>query len=155
MQWRALLKGAPVEPGLAYAYITRALRQTRPHILGALRLLAASYPPAELNRSGFALYTDFRPEVDGWGKRGEIRCDTILALRKQAVPGGVDEAQGNADDKTAKLVPVVMTEEDSGDREDGDGKRLGKKAKTLTVEEYEAALDDDATYEDLAFDEGL
>jgi hypothetical protein len=37
----------------------------------------------ELNRVGFALYADFRPEVTGWGKRGELRCEVLLALRRK------------------------------------------------------------------------
>jgi hypothetical protein len=74
--------GAP--PGAAFGYITRALRQTTPAVLGAMRLLAESYNnPTELNRVGFALYADFRPDVNGWGKRGELRCETLLGLRKK------------------------------------------------------------------------
>jgi hypothetical protein len=54
-----------------------------PAVLGAMRLLAESYnDPVELNRVGFALYADFRPDVSGWGKRGELRCETLLGLRK-------------------------------------------------------------------------
>ena len=73
--------GAP--PGAAFGYITRALRQTAPAVLGAMRLLAESYDdPVELNRMGFTLYASFRPEVSGWGKRGELKCETLLGLRK-------------------------------------------------------------------------
>lgn len=85
--WRAFTTedsdGSGSAPGAAYGYITRALRQTAPAVLGAMRLLAESYNDSmELNRVGFALYADFRPEVTGWGKRGELRCEVILALRK-------------------------------------------------------------------------
>ena len=55
-RWRALAHGSPVAPASAYAYVARALRQTAPAVLGALRLLAASFAPAELNARGFALY---------------------------------------------------------------------------------------------------
>lgn len=73
--------GAP--PGAAFGYITRALRQTAPAVLGAMRLLAESYDdPVELNRMGFTLYASFRPDVSGWGKRGELKCETLLGLRK-------------------------------------------------------------------------
>ena len=88
--WRAFTAdvdnsgGGGGTPGAAYGYITRALRQTAPAVLGAMRLLAESYSdPMELNRVGFALYADFRPEVTGWGKRGELRCEVLLALRKK------------------------------------------------------------------------
>ena len=73
--------GAP--PGPAFGYITRALRQTAPAVLGAMRLLAESYDdPRELNRMGFTLYASFRPDVSGWGKRGGLKCETLLGLRK-------------------------------------------------------------------------
>ncbi|KAI0304087.1 hypothetical protein BC826DRAFT_894815, partial [Russula brevipes] len=76
--------GGGAAPGAAYSYITRALRQTAPVVLGAMRLLAESYDdPKELNRVGFALYADFRPDVSGWGKRGELKCETLLGLRKK------------------------------------------------------------------------
>lgn len=91
--WRAFTAedssgGGGGTPGAAYGYITRALRQTAPAVLGAMRLLAESYSdPTELNRVGFALYADFRPEVTGWGKRGELRCEVLLALRKKQNAG--------------------------------------------------------------------
>ncbi|KAI9448021.1 hypothetical protein H4582DRAFT_1802753 [Lactarius indigo] len=93
--WRAFTTedsdGSGSAPGAAYGYITRALRQTAPAVLGAMRLLAESYnDPVELNRVGFALYADFRPEVTGWGKRGELRCEVILALRKTKTEGPGD-----------------------------------------------------------------
>ena len=76
--------GGGAAPRAAYSYITRALRQTAPAVLGAMSLLAESYDdPVELNRVGFALYADFRPDVSGWGKRGELRCETLLGLRKK------------------------------------------------------------------------
>jgi hypothetical protein len=53
--------------------------------MGALRLLAESYTPDELNGKAWALYTQFRPEVNEWGKRSEVSCSKILALRKQQV----------------------------------------------------------------------
>ena len=83
--------GGGAAPGAAYGYITRALRQTAPAVLGSMRLLAESYSdPIELNRVGFALYADFRPDVTGWGKRGELRCEALLALRKKKPEGPRD-----------------------------------------------------------------
>ena len=84
-QWRALNNGSPVQPGAAFSYISRAFRQTTSHIMGALRLLAESYTPEELNGKAWGLYTQFRPEVNEWGKRSELSCSKILALRKQQV----------------------------------------------------------------------
>lgn len=82
-QWRALNNGSPVQPSAAFSYISRAFRQTTSHFMGALRLLAESYTPEELNRKAWVLYTQFRPEVNEWGKRSEVSCSKILALRKQ------------------------------------------------------------------------
>ena len=76
--------------------------------MGALKLLAESYTPEELNRKAWALYTQFRPEVNEWGKRSEVSCRKILALRKQhvespaakkeplpTVGGGLEESEGS------------------------------------------------------------
>jgi hypothetical protein len=72
-----------------------------------MRLLADSYSdPMELNRVGFALYADFRPEVTRWGERGELRCEALLALRKKKKEGpgdprtGVDTGVIRVDDET-------------------------------------------------------
>jgi hypothetical protein len=102
--------GAPPSP--AFSYITRALRQTAPAVLGAMRLLAESYDdPRELNRMGFTLYASFRPDVSGWGKRGELKCETLLGLRKR--PKG--EARLNRENIGAGMVEsdqvVVKPEE--------------------------------------------
>lgn len=40
----------------AYLYITRAFKDYTPHVMGSLKLLAASYPPDELNKLGMHMY---------------------------------------------------------------------------------------------------
>ncbi|KIY49277.1 hypothetical protein FISHEDRAFT_72618 [Fistulina hepatica ATCC 64428] len=82
-QWRALLKGAPASPSTPYSYITRSFRQTTPYIVGALRLLATSFPPEVLPKRAWDLYSRFRPESSGWGKRAQLSCGKVLALRWQ------------------------------------------------------------------------
>lgn len=47
-----------------------------------MKLLVDSYTSQELNKKAWALYSDFRPDVNEWGKRSEIRCSRILDLRK-------------------------------------------------------------------------
>jgi len=137
-QWRALLKGAPVPPSSAYAYISNALRQTTGHVLGAMRLLAGTFAPAELNRLAFGLYAEFRPSVDGWGKKGDVRCEAILALRKRGVQKTEDEVK----------VEAVVVQPENGEEPDA------KKPKTeMSVEEYEAALDEEG-YDDLFAEAG-
>ena len=89
--------------------------------MGALKLLAESYSPGELNGKAWGLYTQFRPEVNEWGKRSEVSCSKILALRKQEVEsvecrpaakakelmltvgGGLEESEGfNPDDESPR-----------------------------------------------------
>ncbi|KAI0771594.1 hypothetical protein BD413DRAFT_624977 [Trametes elegans] len=154
-QWQALSGGAPVQPGAAFAYITRALRQTAPHIVGALRLLAASFPPPELNARGFALYAEFRPSADGWGQRAEVRCADILALRKPPDSEASDGKTGSGQADAPSVDRLVKREQ--GEEE---GIPVGlsphpeeppaKKAKKESPEpdEYDAALDDDALFND-------
>ncbi|KAI0005028.1 hypothetical protein BJV74DRAFT_943416 [Russula compacta] len=102
--------GGGAAPGAAYSYITRALRQTAPAVLGAMRLLAESYDdPMELNNVGFALYADFRPDVNRWGKRGDLKCETLLGLRKKRPKGepgldGESNRAGMAEDSGQGLV---------------------------------------------------
>ena len=95
------------------------MRQTTPNVVGAMRLLAGSYEPEELNRVGFSLYCDFRPEIEpgksGWGKRGKVSCEAILKLRKESVGGVGDINEG------AKPTPTIQhihkVEDDLGGEE--------------------------------------
>lgn len=50
--------------------------------VGAMMVLADSYEPDELNKEGYGMYCDFRPESDGWGKKAAMECSTILGLMK-------------------------------------------------------------------------
>lgn len=108
--------------------------------MGALRLLANSHSPEWLNTNGFGLYAEFRPSVDGWGQRGEVRCETILKLRKPAVKSDSDAMKPDA-------VPSVKT--------DGEGvgnlarvsskpdEPPSKRMKTERLDEYDLLLEDD------------
>jgi hypothetical protein len=40
----------------AYFYITKAFKDYTPHVMGSLKLLAASYEVEELNRIGMHMY---------------------------------------------------------------------------------------------------
>lgn len=98
--WRALNKeGKPAPPATAFSYISRSLKHNTSAIVGALRLLAQSHAPEQINRVGWSLYADFRPEADGWGKRGRVQCGVILGLRpaagvRKARPEVESSAQG-------------------------------------------------------------
>lgn len=147
--WRALDNTSPALPSTAFSYISRAFRQTTPYVIGALRLLAESFPPPELNNKGFGLYAEFRPDVDGWGKRGEVRCEQILSLRKKdrstvaetAVKGDVVKLEANHDSRPAQGAGGIQSGTSEGPEH--------KKARTMTLEEYEAALDQDDTFDDV------
>ena len=103
------------------------MRQTTPNIVGAMRLLAGSYEPEELNRIGFSLYCDFRPEIEpgknGWGKRGKVSCETILKLRKERAEQGSVVGDINEDVKpTPTIHHIPKVEDDLG----GEGPRSKK-----------------------------
>lgn len=167
--WRALSSNAPVSPASGFSYITRSLRQTAPFIVGALRLLAESYTPEELNKHGFSLYTEFRPDVTGWGGRAEVRCEKILSLRKGKSNGlRLPQRHPQSEGSDAKDLghegsgksPLVKFEEDADKIEqslrvpdtDAAAEPDTKKPRTMTLEEYEAALDEDDTFADVNLD---
>lgn len=70
--------------------------------------------------------------VDGWGKRGEVRCEHILSLRKK---GGGEGSQ----------TDVQREEEPSPELS---GELPWKKARTLSLDEYEAAFDEDSSLDE-------
>ncbi|PIL37119.1 hypothetical protein GSI_00811 [Ganoderma sinense ZZ0214-1] len=151
-QWRALSAGAPVPPTSAFSYITRALRQTAPNIVGALRLLAESFPPKELNEKGFSLYADFRPQSEGWGQRGEVRCSTILGLRKvsgeSAEKDGLATSLMDAPSAVDNIVQLKPPPGESGEAAHASEDPPFKKPRreSFELDEYDAALDDDALF---------
>jgi len=86
------------------------MKQTTPYVVGAMRLLAGSYEPEELNRQGFSLYCELRPDIDpgksGWGKRGKVSCEAILKLRKGRVDPKHEDVVGDLNG--VKPVPDVQ-----------------------------------------------
>ena len=105
--------------------------------MGALRLLADSYSPEELNKKGFGLYAEFRPEVGGWGGRGEIKCEKILSLRKTRIASVKGEKESET--STAEVVQDPQSKEQAEES----GSSLAKvQTEGLTWEEYAATLDD-------------
>jgi hypothetical protein len=115
--------------------------------MGALRLLAESYAVEEVNSKGFSLYADFRPKVEGWGGRGEVRCETILALRKHGGVGNAMIEKSRGPDEVVKYEKITEAEQnDTAEREE---EPEPKKARVMTLEEYEATLDRDMTFDDM------
>ena len=143
-QWRALSNGSPVVPSVAFSYITRSFRQTTPYIMGALKLLAESYTSEELNQKAWSLYADFRPEVNEWGKRSEVKCSVILGLRKQK--------RIEDDLQPVNVDKPVVNQESVPENASSSDEQKAKRPRFLTVEEYEAALDLDTTFDDVNLD---
>lgn len=151
-QWRALSDGSPIFPGAAFSYISRSFRQTTPYIIGALQLLASSYPPNELNSKGWSLYVEFRPQADGWGKRSEVKCGRVLDLRRKETivlaPGSGSVGESAFQD--AQLVIKVeapfnnqlATEEESGEPRT-------KRERIMAEEEAVAVLGNGTTSDDV------
>lgn len=145
-QWRALSNGSPVQPSTAFSYISRAFRQTTPHVIGSLRLLAGSFTANEINSKAWSLYADFRPTADEWGKRSEVKCSTILALRKKDATPSADPSNLT---EVVKCAPFSFDSTGATGHEEQEPQP--KRFKTLTLEEYEAALDQDFAYNELDF----
>ncbi|KAL5488105.1 hypothetical protein ACEPAI_6213 [Sanghuangporus weigelae] len=154
-EWRALVKGEPVDPGSAFSYVSRAFRQTLQHVAGAMRILAASFPPAELNEKGFGLYAEFRPDVGGWGQRAEIRCVNILGLRKIRMNDSRDSTDQRPNPKIEKAgeddKPMAPDMTEHGACVSNTGEPPTKKSKGMTIEEYEAALDASTDFDELIY----
>src|SRR3954447_19172076 len=83
---RAAEDGKPASAASARAYVEKAFGPHLAEAKAAMRRLAGSLPPEELNRVGFRLYERFRPEVPsgakGWGAKG------MLDLAKIEAAGG-------------------------------------------------------------------
>ncbi|KAA1466444.1 hypothetical protein DENSPDRAFT_925863 [Dentipellis sp. KUC8613] len=142
--WRALAASKPAPAGSAYSYITRSLRQTTPAVIGAMRLLAESYGTTEeLNRVGWALYADFRPEVNEWGKKGEVRCEKILSLRRhQAVKADDNEATKSNQDGD------FVTKAEGGEQDTGAAPRNAEALENPSERKISAANKDPDTIDE-------
>jgi hypothetical protein len=68
--------GKPQPSAPVRTYVKKAFGKRLAEVEAAMRELAASLEPDELNRVGFHLYERFRPEVPadvrGWGAKGEL-----------------------------------------------------------------------------------
>jgi hypothetical protein len=73
--------GSAALPDGVRNYVMRAFGNRLGEVRQAMEALAASLEPEELNRLGFRLYEQFRPDVpegvQGWGARGELRVERI------------------------------------------------------------------------------
>ncbi len=82
---RALEKDfRPASADSVRQYLASKFKGDLDRVRAAMETLAASVPPEELNRRGFALYEAFRPDVpagaQGWGAAGMLCLDRIATL---------------------------------------------------------------------------
>jgi hypothetical protein len=108
-----------------------------------MKLLAGSFTAQELNDKAWSLYAEFRPAVDQWGKRSEMKCSTILALRgKDAnIPGEFSDKQEIIKFENQDITPTTERETDMPP--------VPKRTKSSSLEEYEAALDNNFSYDNI------
>ncbi|MGK7871517.1 hypothetical protein [Falsiroseomonas sp. E2-1-a20] len=71
----------PAQAAPVAAYLTRSFGKRLGEVRAAMEDLAGRYTPDALNRNGFRLYEQFRPEVPpdvtGWGAKGELDLQKI------------------------------------------------------------------------------
>jgi hypothetical protein len=82
---RADDNGKPASARSVTTYISRAFGDRLDEARTAMEALAGSIPPNALNRIGFRLYEQFRPNVpdgaQGWGVKGELHPDRIATAK--------------------------------------------------------------------------
>ncbi len=83
---RAATDGKPVEPASVDAYLRQKFGEDLEATRAAMEQLAKAYPATQLQSVAFSLYEKFRPGVPegkkGWGAKGELNLDRIIALAK-------------------------------------------------------------------------
>lgn len=90
--------------------------------MGALALLADSFEdPQDLNRQGYNLYCKFRPPMDKWGGKSEVKLSDILDLRPGAtVKTGVPKQEDDVKQEDANMEGDGVKVEEDTSEDDGD-----------------------------------
>ena len=83
---RALSKDEAISPASVQKYLEQKFGHDLEQARAALKTLAKSFSPAQLQDRAYPLYEKFRPKIPegkkGWGAKGELDLDLILSLRK-------------------------------------------------------------------------
>ena len=83
---RAVSKGELAKPEAVERYLQGKFGSALDEVRAEMERLAASFDPDELDREGFHLYEQFRPEVPpderGWGAKGVLDVARIRALTR-------------------------------------------------------------------------
>lgn len=84
---RAVHEGKPENPAGVERYLRQKFGASLAAVEDAMRALAHSVPPGQLERTAFSLYEEFRPEIPegtrGWGARGALDLDAIRSLARR------------------------------------------------------------------------
>ena len=85
---RAVIKEKPIEPSPVTTYLQSKFGGRLDEALDAMRVLAKSYKPDDLEEKAFGLYEAFRPTippgVKGWGAKGELDLAKVRSLSKSS-----------------------------------------------------------------------
>jgi hypothetical protein len=80
---RAAEGDRPADPASVKRYLDRAFGAHLTEVRAAMEALAGRYEPKELNRIGFRLYEQFRPDVppgnEGWAAKAVLDVEKILS----------------------------------------------------------------------------
>lgn len=81
---RAAPGGEPVQPEAVKTYLEKKFGTHLDEARQAMRTLASSFTPAQLEARAFALYEQFRPQIPegkkGWGAKGDLDLDLIRRI---------------------------------------------------------------------------
>jgi hypothetical protein len=84
---RAIAKGELVKPESVERYLKGKFGEALDAVRTEMQRLATRVPPEQLNREGFHLYEQFRPDVPpderGWGAKGVLDLTKIRALAQR------------------------------------------------------------------------
>ena len=85
---RAVVKDKPIDPASTQKYLDSKFGDKLADARAAMEALAAAYEPEDLEDDAFALYEEFRPEIErgkrGWGQKGKLDLDLIRKLSERA-----------------------------------------------------------------------
>lgn len=85
---RAVVEDAPVKPDGVERYLQGKFGFALPAVEKAMRSLADSFKPAELEAAAYSLYERFRPAIPsgvrGWGAKGGLDLDVIVSLKRRS-----------------------------------------------------------------------
>jgi hypothetical protein len=86
-----------------------------------MMVLADTFEPDELNKEGYGMYCDFRPESEGWGKKAVMECSTILGMRKEPKVEVEEEVKEDEvkEDEEEESKPKRLKLEDGANEFDG------------------------------------